>query len=344
MNNNQSNEEIVTIIISTYNRPISLLRSIRTVIAQDYKDWVLWVIGDCCSDETGTLVQELKDDRIHFFNLPERFGEQAGPNSVGLALVRTKYVAFLNHDDLWLPDHLTLALESLKENNSDIYWGKPVFFTNRSQRNDLVLFKEAPPRDRTLEQVYKRPFYYTEPMSSWVAVAEKIRTLGQMKLSSQTPWEPIKDFALRAYQNKLKLSTGKSVTILKNNMKEVVLPNEKKLNNYEFDSLYLDEIVVLIEQKKTKILLEKINIDLWLSKKLGLARSFINDDAQNIHAPGHFYRSTGIDVMKLKKHSKFKKYMDRMSKIIMRRTGEEIRKQPDVQTTIEQLKSKMTDE
>src|SRR5262249_34882661 len=83
-------------------------------------DWELIIVGDACTDETADVVAQLSDLRIRFVNLPQNIGEQSGPNNHGCSLAQGKYIAFLNHDDFWLPDHLAGALAHLEQTNADL--------------------------------------------------------------------------------------------------------------------------------------------------------------------------------------------------------------------------------
>jgi glycosyltransferase involved in cell wall biosynthesis len=111
---------IVSIVTATYGRPQVLGFAIESVLAQDFQDWELIVVGDGCRDETETVVSRFNDPRIRFHNLPFNYGEQSGPNNVGLRRARGRYVAFLNQDDLWFPDHLSLAVAWLEATAADI--------------------------------------------------------------------------------------------------------------------------------------------------------------------------------------------------------------------------------
>lgn len=109
----------VSIVMATYNRPAALDFAIRSVLAQDFDDWELIVVGDSCTETTGELVASFADARIRFVNLALNYGEQSGPNNVGIARARGRYIAFLNHDDCWFADHLRAAIDWLEACGAD---------------------------------------------------------------------------------------------------------------------------------------------------------------------------------------------------------------------------------
>ena len=59
------------------------------------------------------------DPRILWFNLPVNSGNQAAPNNTGLALARGRYIAYLGHDDIWHPEHLTSMLAAIASARAD---------------------------------------------------------------------------------------------------------------------------------------------------------------------------------------------------------------------------------
>jgi GT2 family glycosyltransferase len=103
----------VTIVTATYNRSNVLRLTIESVLASSFSDWEMIVVGDACSDDTAAVVDSFGDARIRFVNLPRNHGEQSAPNNEGVRLARGRYVAFLNHDDLWTPSHLAIAVAVL---------------------------------------------------------------------------------------------------------------------------------------------------------------------------------------------------------------------------------------
>lgn len=106
-------EPRVSIVTATYNRSNVLRFTIEGVRAQTFTDWEMLIVGDACTDDTEQVVQSFGDPRIRFINLAENAGEQSAPNNEGIRRARGEYVALLNHDDLWTPDHLATCLDAI---------------------------------------------------------------------------------------------------------------------------------------------------------------------------------------------------------------------------------------
>lgn len=113
-------EPAVSVIIATYNRSRVLRHAIASVLHSSFRDWELIVVGDCCTDDTAVCVAAFADARIRFVNLPRRCGDQSGLNNRGVALARGRYIAFLNHDDLYLPEHLAACVAELESSGADL--------------------------------------------------------------------------------------------------------------------------------------------------------------------------------------------------------------------------------
>jgi len=102
----------VTVIIPTYNWSSVLPYSIESVLAQTFTDFELLVIGDGCTDDSEQVVRGIEDRRVQWINIP-RHGHQSGPNNEGIRRARGEYIAYLGHDDLWLPHHLEVLVAAL---------------------------------------------------------------------------------------------------------------------------------------------------------------------------------------------------------------------------------------
>src|SRR4051812_37155949 len=101
-----SKQPVVSIIVSAYNRPQVVAFAIKSVVASNFEDWELIVVGDGCNAETEEAVRAFPDRRIQFHNLPVNTGHQSAPHNRGVELARGEFVFFLNQDDMYFPDHI----------------------------------------------------------------------------------------------------------------------------------------------------------------------------------------------------------------------------------------------
>src|SRR5205085_10915141 len=70
-------------------------------------DFEMLVVGDGCTDDSESIVASMNDPRVRWINLPANTGHQSGPNNEGLRQARGEIIAYLGHDDLWFPEHLS---------------------------------------------------------------------------------------------------------------------------------------------------------------------------------------------------------------------------------------------
>lgn len=205
-----------TIIIPTYNRPELLKYAIKSVIAQTHKGWKLLVVGDACAPETREAVDSFDDPRIYYVNLTARCGEQSGPNSAGISAADTPYIAILNHDDLWLPDHLEVALGALKRADADLFLGAAGFttFATNLEGEQFPAFNGVSPAERHLEQAHYHKMPLFEPVSSWVFTRKLAYRVGQWKPAGLLERTPLEDWILRAWRADASLVTGTEPTVI----------------------------------------------------------------------------------------------------------------------------------
>ena len=110
----------VTVIIPTYNWSSVLPYSIGSVLRQTMFDFEVLVVGDGCTDDSESVVASLGDPRVRWINLPANTGHQSGPNNEGLRQAKGDFVAYLGHDDLWLPHHLASLVTSIERSGGGV--------------------------------------------------------------------------------------------------------------------------------------------------------------------------------------------------------------------------------
>lgn len=204
---------LVSIILATYNRPDTLRLAIASVLAQTLTDWELLVVGDACATETATVIDEAADPRIRYINLARNFGEQSGPNNVGIARARGSYIAFLNHDDLWLPDHLQAALEWLQATGADLVFPATAVImpctTEQLAAGTWRTYLHGIGRDGVFD-----PVETFAPASSWLLRQETTTRVGNWKSARQCVTESSREYLFRAWRQGLKLHALPWVSVL----------------------------------------------------------------------------------------------------------------------------------
>lgn len=106
----------VTTVIPTYRRPQALVAAVRSALAQDVAEHTVIVVDD------GAGLPELPaDPRLVAVSLRRNTGSVAVVRNVGLRLACSPYVAFLDDDNTWRPDHLRTALAALDDGADLIY-------------------------------------------------------------------------------------------------------------------------------------------------------------------------------------------------------------------------------
>jgi teichuronic acid biosynthesis glycosyltransferase TuaG len=107
---------LVSVITPAYNVARFVPETIRSVQAQTFQDWEMVVADDASTDGTSDLVREAAahDPRIVHLKLAGRSGA-AGARNAAMDAARGRYIAFLDSDDLWLPEKLAIQLAYARE-------------------------------------------------------------------------------------------------------------------------------------------------------------------------------------------------------------------------------------
>ncbi|HEY5826014.1 MAG TPA: glycosyltransferase [Cyclobacteriaceae bacterium] len=96
-----------SIIVPTFNRAGHIVKTIHSVLQQEYANFELIIVDDGSTDGTDRIVLSFSDDRIKYFYKSNE--ERAVARNYGVARACGKYVTFLDSDDLLLPHHLVAA-------------------------------------------------------------------------------------------------------------------------------------------------------------------------------------------------------------------------------------------
>lgn len=121
------NKDLISIVVPVYNAAAYLAETITMVIRQTYPEWELLLVDDCSTDESAEVIRrtiteqaaadpQIKD-RIRLIRKEKNEGAALARNT-GIREAKGRYLAFLDADDVWLPDKLAKELAFMKEKDA----------------------------------------------------------------------------------------------------------------------------------------------------------------------------------------------------------------------------------
>jgi len=144
------NKETVSVILPVYNAEKYLDETIQSVLCQTYCDFELIIINHACTDNSADIIKQYikSDERVVSIELDINKGGPAYPRNEGIKKAHGEYIAFIDSDDVWLPNKIEEQLSFMKENK-----------LNFSSSNILVIDENSEPL-KMLSMMYKVKLFY----------------------------------------------------------------------------------------------------------------------------------------------------------------------------------------
>ena len=110
---------LVSVIMPIYNSEKYLADTLNSIFAQDYKDFEIVLVDDCSTDSSAKIIADFQETHpeIVYFCQDKNRGAGAARNKA-LELAKGRYVAFLDSDDIWLPEKLGRQIELMRSSMS----------------------------------------------------------------------------------------------------------------------------------------------------------------------------------------------------------------------------------
>jgi GT2 family glycosyltransferase/Flp pilus assembly protein TadD len=115
----QSRPALVSVIVPTFNRPHMLKESLDSILSQTHQDFEIIVVNDGGTDVFG-LIQNFRDPRIKYYQQKRKTGPAAARNT-GIKNATGRFIALLDDDDIFYPEHLETAVKYLNNPYPVVY-------------------------------------------------------------------------------------------------------------------------------------------------------------------------------------------------------------------------------
>ena len=117
---------LFSVIIPTYNRKEFIVQAIDSVQKQTNIDWEICIVDDGSTDNTFEEIKHLVDDKKIRYQYQSNAGQSVARNNA-IKMSQGKYICFLDSDNMWLPDRLESAYQSITERpDVDIFYGDSI--------------------------------------------------------------------------------------------------------------------------------------------------------------------------------------------------------------------------
>jgi glycosyltransferase involved in cell wall biosynthesis len=171
---------LVSVVIPVYRGEKYIADTLATLSAQTYSEWELIVVEDASHDATESIVAEFArrhPDRRVWFGRNERNSGPSHSRNVAFGQARGQFVALLDADDRWLPDHLSVSLAALASTGSDVSYSSVVMFEDETE----ILLGIWGPNEHDLRAFPHRLFLYN-------SITPSATVLRRQVLADVGPW------------------------------------------------------------------------------------------------------------------------------------------------------------
>lgn len=166
---------LVSVIMPTYNCGKYIEQSIQSVIHQTISDWELQIVDDCSTDDTKEIVRPYLENysNIHYYCLPKN-GGPAVARTEAIRRATGKYVAFLDSDDLWIPEKLEKQITFMEETGAK--FSATAYAQMDADGNDLHIALIPPKKTN-----YQKCIYLSNPLGNLTVMYDQ-EALGKFEV------------------------------------------------------------------------------------------------------------------------------------------------------------------
>lgn len=168
---------LVSIIMPAYNSERYISESIESVMVQTYLYWELIIVDDGSTDKTATIAKRYSEKDLRIKYIYQANGKQGKARNNGIKNSNGEFIAFLDSDDLWVPQKLEIQIETMHKYQVDLVCSEGLIFQNTINciQGNLNAFRGFYHPEQLIDQLLKENRI---PILSVLASKEKILQAG----------------------------------------------------------------------------------------------------------------------------------------------------------------------
>ncbi len=148
-----SEDILFSVVIPAYNAERFIGETIQSVLDQSYSAFEIIVVDDASEDTTRQIAEDFKDKRVKVYSLECNSGHAAAPRNYAILKSQGSFIAFLDADDLWLPQKLEIFCNFIEQTNAQFMFSNGFII----DENDTAIKKMLPPRIKKNVLLPKEP-------------------------------------------------------------------------------------------------------------------------------------------------------------------------------------------
>ncbi len=136
---------LVSVIMNCHNGETFLKEAIQSVLKQKYKKWEIIFWDNNSIDKSEQIFKGFKDKRLKYYFRKKKVSLYESRNSA-IKKAKGEFIAFLDQDDFWLPNKLSLQIKKFNDPNVGLVYGKfmKINKSNLFRKKQLITKKKLP--------------------------------------------------------------------------------------------------------------------------------------------------------------------------------------------------------
>lgn len=243
---------MISVVIPLYNKSTNIFSTVNSVITQDYQDFELIIVNDGSTDNSLEIAKSINDKRIRIID--KKNGGVSSARNTGILAANFEYIAFLDGDDFWFPNHLKVLNLLIKQFGNTASG----FVTRFEKLNSLEVINRPKEDNETflIKDYFKEAYNPITILSSSNFVVKKELAINAGLYDTTLRYGEDVEFWYRLFNNQ-KIAVSNQITVIyfigaENRSNVKIIPLHHRFSDFDFDNKtkseqkYLGKLVCLI--------------------------------------------------------------------------------------------------